>query len=90
MQVYVKMEKENANHLSSVRLRCNILTISVLHTDRCKNQSVINPLRLVCLTDARFYLSASNALCFNVLHRKLTDDRCYEVLRLLGCGVMGL
>ena len=40
MQVYMKMGKENTNHLSSVRLRCNILTISALHTDRCKNQSV--------------------------------------------------
>lgn len=89
MQVLCE-DVKNANHLSSVRLRCNILTINALHTDMCKNQSVINPLRLVCLTDARFYLSASNALCFNVLHRKLTDDRCYEVLRLWGFTVVRL
>lgn len=58
MQVYMKMGKENTNHLSSVRLRCNILTISALNTDRCKKQSVINPL-VAGLPDGCTVLSVS-------------------------------
>lgn len=58
MQVLCENEKEKRKRLSSVRLRCNILTISALHTDRCKKQSVINPL-VAGLPDGCTVLSVS-------------------------------